>query len=70
MVPILSPRIRSVPHIVFIYELLIIVVPYTLGLSSGLFPSGFPTAILYVCLVSPIQLVISHLYFRVQKRVC
>ena len=54
--PHLEPA-RSSPylHIHFMIIHLNIILPYTLGLPSGLFPSGYPTKTLYTPLLTPIR---------------
>jgi hypothetical protein len=56
LVPIQSQIIQSIPpHPVSLKSILISTTHLHLGLSSGLFPSGFPTNILYAFLFSPIH---------------
>ena len=50
-----SPIQSTYPHPTFSRSILILSTHLRLGLPSGLFPSGFPTKILYAPLSSPIR---------------
>jgi hypothetical protein len=51
-----ASSIQSIPsHPIFLRSILILSTHLRLGLPSSLFPSGFPTNILYAFLVSPIR---------------